>query len=237
MAMGLLDFKRSKKKIDDVVFYTESLRIIEYYLKVFSYGTPVETLNYFVNHMCIPTAVKRSDRLVGKIPGTGGVGDFQKDWHEDISSAESFTTMQDLLKKYPHLKYRQDAIETRKLFFIEEIRLLLLNTLLKKNAKGRSLLKTYHLYTHLIELSFKKEYTFFEKVNEFLNTNFKLLGELIRIQPELTAAIEEFYIILKGSRDENSKNSFPIQKTDINSEIVQSELRSQGNEYLLCLSP
>lgn len=120
---------------------------------------------------------------------------------------------------------QEDVLNRARRGFMEEIRRLLLCMLLKKGTSNRVLLKKYHLYTHLMELHFTENTCLFRKTNSFLNTNFKLrdddfaghacrgnLGELVRLRPDLTAAIGEFAAIKRQTHTEYNAPNFQERK-------------------------
>lgn len=209
-----------KKRIRDKAFFSESLRIIEYYLRPFSMDTSAASLQQFVRHMSAPRPGQRSGTYE-KTPEDVIVSSIDKArYQQNHKFKMDGLALQGVLGSCPPVSYEKFLSDERKILFVEEIRSLLLSTLIKRDVVGRSTLKTYHMYAHLAELSLSRDKSLFEKVNEFLNTNFKLrnddilghalrgnFGEIIRCMPGLTVSIEELLQILRTSpRDYGSGN-------------------------------
>lgn len=167
----------------DTTFSREVLRIIEKYLSSFARDKPAKALEYFVGHIQ---------------PG-GNPSENEK------------------LKNIGHTSVR--------LTFIKEIRMLVLTFINSKQMAeqaarnqtanlgsqagtlktDQSVLLKYHLFVHLIELFVRDDISYYEKINCFLNTNFKLddddfighamrgnFAEMKKIKNEYCKVIDEF---------------------------------------------
>ncbi|KAL6122293.1 hypothetical protein NUSPORA_00654 [Nucleospora cyclopteri] len=109
-------------------------------------------------------------------------------------------------KLIPSLFLNHGNFINKKLFFVEELRRILLYEIKVCNKKEFShTYKTMHMYLHLIQLYLTPEISLFEKINEFLNINFKLhegdlignairgnFGKVVEISPDLREAVEKF---------------------------------------------
>lgn len=96
-------------------------------------------------------------------------------------------------------------MDNKKTYFIEEFRcLILFNIKTAHENSSTYILKKMHMYLHLVQLSMQNDISDFEKLNTFLNTNFKIenkiernlirgnFGVVIESNSSLKVAIEEF---------------------------------------------
>lgn len=235
---------KQEDKIEDVVFYTETLRIISFYLRTFCDGIPVKSLQYFVKNIRKSSTKDVGDETIDEESIRGFIQEYSRYSRCSNNSKNMDTglsTVFNALKQLGHVSGSQLHSNGKRYSFVEEIRCLILTTLMRRNVKGRTLLKKYHLYVHLMELYFMEDRTLFEKVNDFLNINYKIddddilghakrgnFGEIIKIRPELNRAIEEFILIL---RKNNSNNNNDSNNNDNNIDIITVYLKDWKLKY------
>lgn len=192
--------------INNVEFYTETVRVINEYLENSPEETPAESLQAYVRAIGNGNRSTAPESPIDVEIGSAGI-DRLKDLQEcSIGGGRC---------RSPLDEYRR-----RHKIFLEEIRHILLRLLVKNEADDRIAAANFHMYVHLVELSIMNEMSLFEKISEFLNVNFKLkdddflgharrgnFGELVRMRPSLSQAIEELVVILDaaGRTDEQKQ--------------------------------
>jgi len=193
---------KRKSDIQYTPFYAGTLRIIDAYVREFSKESPSESLRMFLER-------------------SGAHGNASSGQVTNASRQATNTPKQ--AGNLPNDK--NTHLCNRNKYFLEEIRLLLLSTILCKEIGNRKIFRKMHTLVHLLELYFLNDRSEFEKINDFLNTNFKLhdddmhghllrgnLGEVMRICPDLGDAIEELVVILKDSQTNGDSNAAAILK-------------------------
>lgn len=204
--------ENSNDAIDNIVFYTDALRLIRMHLRFFSHNNSAESLTVFIkNH------TKNCDSIE-EMP-------IQTEGMSEISSKSSM------------LKYNA-ILEDQKILFINELRILVLSIIKSANKNSRKTLQRYHFFLHLIELSLSSTKNAYQKMNELLNVNFVLdsndivshasrgnYGEIININPSLGPAIEE----LHRMNDPKQKQALSVWKTKHN--IPDNIFRILTGEY------
>ncbi|KAI5150332.1 hypothetical protein ENBRE01_1433 [Enteropsectra breve] len=187
------------EEITDMELYTETLRIIEMHLKSYCSSTPRRSLDYFVKRVCQKEIPMNpiENRALKQVTNR----------QSPIKAGSRDGLLATRIKSQAYT--RIESASTKRLYFIEELRMLILKTLMKKDIAGKELLKKFHLHAHLIELHLLKNCSFVEKLNTFLNTNFRLydsdiighacrgnLGTIKALKPELSQAMEELSQLL-----------------------------------------
>lgn len=172
--------EKSNDRIENIVFYTDMMRLIRIHLRFFSHRNSSESLAAFIK------SHSRSCDSVENMP-------IQADRMSEISSRSS------------SLKYSV-VFEDQKILFLNELRILVLSVIKSVSKNSQKTLQRYHFFLHLIELSLDSTKDAYQKMNEFLNVNFVLdpkdivshasrgnYGEVININPSLGPAIEELH--------------------------------------------
>lgn len=190
---------RRAERITNMVFYTEVLRLVKFYLHSFSFDTSAESLRHFVDLQSKKAGHKgngSSPQEVSTCSGvcTGVCRSERGALVRDSSSVEC----NDIRDSSMHIR-----CDDQKCLFLEEVRILILSLIPTVEKRSRESLQRYHLFVHLIELSLDSQKTKHQKASEFLNANFALdaddvvghacrgnYGALISISPELGPAVE-----------------------------------------------
>ncbi|KAI5168350.1 hypothetical protein PAEPH01_0063 [Pancytospora epiphaga] len=184
--------------IGDKIFYTELLGVITRYMEEYGKSTPSRMLQSFVSaqYTCEPIG-----RRGLKAEGCLSVDEII------INSFSKDKTGPDIL----------EAENVSAIYFTEEIRYLILKAVLRGACpEEKSTLIEAHMWIHLLELHLINEISVFEKMNKFLNTNFRLndgdfighacrrnFSEILKMRPELESAIEDLIPILDSEFLEN----------------------------------
>jgi len=184
-------------EITSLAFYTETLRLIKFYLQTYLFNTSSESLQCFVNTHSTSA------------PQDGNSSSIEEKCI-DVTHTDG---------PEPQRK----AGKYQKLIFLEEIRVTILSLIPTIEKESREKLQHCHLYIHLVELLVDEHKSKYQKVNEFLNTNFvlnpdDLLGHAIRgnygalaaIDPTLSSVLEEMNAL--GRSGLESKEIREIQK-------------------------
>lgn len=173
--------KESKREsgIESLVFYAETLRLVRFYLQSYSFETPADSLQYFVD---LKASLKASSSTIER-----------ERMEQSEAESESAKTRPGMTVK----NYQRTLL-------LEEIRILILSLIPTVDKRSREVLQIHHLYIHLIELTLDGQKSKYQKVNEFLNANFTLdeddlighacrgnYGSLVKMDPALGPALEE----------------------------------------------
>lgn len=174
--------KYKKSPVESLVFYTETHRLIKFYLNCFSSEIPAVALSLFLET-------------------------HKKNNLEQFENDDNIETQQiDQLVKESYISDEKE----KKIVFLEELRILVLATISSIDRNSKRILQRYHLYLHLFELSLSSEKSKYQKVHEFLESNFTTeksdsirnacrgnYGQIIALEPSLSIAIEEIHKIDK----------------------------------------
>ena len=205
-----------KTPVECLAFYSETLRLIKFYINCLSNeAPPALALSSFI----------------------------QK--YKDRNSEDSIIYSNIQTCKIDYKENYKDVINSQKqLIFLEELRILTLVTIPSVNKNSKKVLQRYHIFLHLFELSIQNSKTKYQKVQEFLETNFSIdknciianacrgnYGKVIELQPSLESAIEELYKIDKM----NKKDVFAWKKRhfidDLLATVLTGKFRNFSNRY------
>ncbi|OQS54651.1 hypothetical protein EHP00_149 [Ecytonucleospora hepatopenaei] len=210
-------FKKSKEcvKIDSDNFYNDYYDQIE---RLLTFGNFFGNQNRLSNYIEL---CKNLDDMYKKYCLQENDLFFQKN---QILSNERST--------YNSGIYNYYTLENKKAYFVDEYRCLILFCLKTNFDKKTSvILKKIHMYIHLIQLHMSKNMTMFEKLNVFLNTNFRLeKNDVVKnlLRGNFGIVSEEnknLQVALEAFECGTSQNTFSIndwaKKYDVNSLIFK----------------
>lgn len=185
--------ENTKKTPEDIMFYTETLKLIKIYLQTISFKNSSESLQNFIKLLNKSNInIETGDAIDLSSIECCEVDNIKKEHIKNISSMNiGFRIV-----KTPNIN--------QKILFLNELRILILTALQIVNQTTKARLQRYHLYLHLLELSLDNQKSKSQKIIEFLNANFALdsddiighairgnYGTVIDIAPEYSIAIEE----------------------------------------------
>lgn len=190
------DVKTVKHSIgtDDIVFYTEIIRLINNYLEV-EHEVPARISLQRLMGTTSPAHKHIEDSL-----------QVSSDW--ELGILNKILLNQSLQKNKSDLSCKDNFLGHNfgiVLRFVEELRIHTLGWINRAKREWKNTLKRYHIHLHLIELYLEENKTMYEKINDLLNTNFALkpsniignacrgnYGILVSHNPTLAEAFEKF---------------------------------------------
>lgn len=202
-----------KNIIENLAFYTDTLRLIEFYLNCLSNEPPATALASFFKK-------------------------YKEENNEDSIIYSNIQGKDNCLEQ-------KESINTEKIvFFLEELRILILQTMSRVNKNSVKILQRYHIFLHLFELSIQDSKSKYKKVYEFLESNFKIdynctiknacrgnYGRVIELQPSLGAAIEELHRVDKNNKNEVSDWKRKFGVSEVMTKICIGKFKDFDNPY------
>lgn len=190
----IIDRRKRTKQISSLVFYTETLRLVKFYLRTFSFESSGEALRHF-----IASQINKKQSLTESsneiTPNTGSNNISPPDYDSNASGGYGRNGCFVSLNDDPRGE------------FLEEMRILVLSLIPAVEKESKNTLQIYHLFLHLLELLLDHRKFKHKKISEFLNTNFSLdsddlighacrgnYGMLINMKPELGPFLEELQV-------------------------------------------
>lgn len=165
--------------VENTMFYIETLKIIDTYLGRLPEDTPRSSLQHFIQKHCADAKPSRPNDTANT---------DKKGLLDGTGAGETC----------PSSVSKKQAL-------VVGLRAVILTCMSLAKGRSKSSLREYHLYVHLVELGLDDQKTMYQKLSEFLNTNFALrpsnvaghacrgnYEEIVKHSPTLAPAFEEY---------------------------------------------